>query len=123
MSSKTIKIIAISLMILPALMLLFSAVMKLIGAEPVVVGLTMAGLGKYIVLFGLIELVSVILFLIPKTHKIGFSLLCCYLGGALSIELAGAQFPMAALLLVVLWIGVYLRNKYMFLTSPVASAE
>lgn len=117
MSAKTTRIISIVLMVIPSLMLIMSGVMKLIGAEQVVTGLTKVGLGSYITLFGVIELVAVALFLYPKTYKIGFLLICCYLGGALSIELATAQPPSAAIFLSIVWIGVFLKDKLMFLTS------
>jgi hypothetical protein len=115
MSTKTTRIISIILMGLPALMLIMSAVMKLTGAEQVVNGLTKIGLGSYITLFGIIELISVALFLYPKTYKVGFLLICSYLGGALSIELATAQPPMAAIFLSIVWIAVFLKDKLMFL--------
>lgn len=119
MSTKTTRIISIILMVLPSLMLIMSAVMKLTGAEQVVTGLTKIGLGSYITLFGIIELIAVGLFLYPKTYKIGFLLICCYLGGALSIELATAQPPSAAIFLSIVWIAVFLKDKLMFL-SPSA---
>jgi sorbitol-specific phosphotransferase system component IIC len=120
MSTKTTRIISIILMVLPSLMLIMSAVMKLTGAEQVVTGLTKIGLGSYITLFGIIELIAVGLFLYPKTYKIGFLLICCYLGGALSIELATAQPPSAAIFLSIVWIAVFLKDKLMFL-SPSAT--
>lgn len=116
MSTKTTRIISIILMVLPSLMLIMSAVMKLTGAEQVVTGLTKIGLGSYITLFGIIELIAVGLFLYPKTYKIGFLLICCYLGGALSIELATAQPPSAAIFLSIVWIAVFLKDKLMFLS-------
>lgn len=120
MSTKTTRIISIILMVLPSLMLIMSAVIKLTGAEQVVTGLTKIGLGSYITLFGIIELIAVGLFLYPKTYKIGFLLICCYLGGALSIELATAQPPSAAIFLSIVWIAVFLKDKLMFL-SPSAT--
>jgi len=117
MSAKTTRIISIILMVLPSLMLIMSGIMKLIGAEQVVTGLTKVGLGSYITLFGVIELVAVALFLYPKTYKIGFLLICGYLGGALSIELATAQPPSAAIFLIIVWIAVFLKDKFMFLTT------
>ncbi|MBP8033089.1 MAG: DoxX family protein [Bacteroidia bacterium] len=117
MSTKTTRIVSIVLMVLPSLMLIMSAVMKLTGAEQVVRGLTKVGLGSYIALFGIIELISVALFLYPKTYKIGFLLICSYLGGALSIELATAQPPSAAIFLSIVWIAVFLKDKLMFLTT------
>ncbi len=117
MSTKTKRIISIALMIIPSLMLIMSAVMKLIGAEPIVTGLTKAGLGSYISFLGVIELLSVALFLFPKTYKIGFLLICSYLGGALSIELATAQPPSAAIFLTIVWIAVFLKDKLMFFNT------
>jgi hypothetical protein len=82
----------------------------------VVQGLTKGGLGPYIKFLGTIELLSLALFIYPKTYKIGFLLLCSYLGGAMSIELASGQPPMAAIFLAVIWISVFLRDKLMFLS-------
>lgn len=114
-TTKITQIISIVLMVIPSLMLVMSGVMKLIGAPEVVDGLTKGGLGNYIVLFGLIELLAVALLWIPKTRNIGFFLICSYLGGALSIELAHAQFPAAAVLLTLLWISLFLQNQKLFI--------
>ena len=115
MTQKTSKIISTVLMAIPVLMLVMSGTMKLTGSQQIVEGLSKIGLSRYITLLGIIELVSVGLFVYPATRRIGFLLLCCYLGGALSIELAGGQPPVAAIFLVLLWIGVFLRNKMMFI--------
>ncbi len=123
MSAKTTRIISIVLMVIPSLMLIMSGVMKLIGAEQVVTGLTKVGLSSYISLFGIIELIAVALFLYPKTYKIGFLLICCYLGGALSIELATAQPPSAAIFLSIVWIAVFLKDKLMFLSPSVTESK
>ncbi len=104
-------------MVIPWLMLIMSGIMKVTGAEQIVTGLTKAGLGNFIMLIGIIELVSVALFLYPKTYKIGFLLLCSYLGGALCIELAGGQPPMAAIFIALIWISVFLRDKNMLVVS------
>ncbi|MFN5418264.1 MAG: DoxX family protein [Flavobacteriia bacterium] len=114
-TTKITQIISIVLMVIPSLMLVMSGVMKLIGAPEVVDGLTKGGLGNYIILFGLIELLAVALLWIPKTRNIGFFLICSYLGGALSIELAHAQVPAAAVLLTLLWISLFLHNKKLFI--------
>ena len=123
MSAKTTRIISLVLMIIPSLMLIMSGVMKLIGAEQIVTGLTKVGLGSYISLFGIIELIAVALFLYPKTYKIGFLLICCYLGGALSIELSTAQPPSAAIFLTIVWIAVFLKDKLMFLNSNASESK
>lgn len=104
-------------MVIPSLMLIMSGIMKLSGSEQIVTGLTKAGLGNLIAVIGVIELLSVALFLYPKTYKIGFLLLCSYLGGAMSIELAGGQPPMAAVFIALIWISVFLREKSMLLST------
>lgn len=117
MTTKTTRTISTIVMVIPSLMLLMSSVMKLIGAQQIVDGLTKGGLGNYITLFGLIELTSVALLWIPKTRNIGFFLVCSYLGGALSIELASAQPPSAAILLTMVWIAAFFRDKSLFLPA------
>ena len=114
MSTKVKNIISYVLLALPSIMIVMSAVMKLSGAPQIVEGLTKGGLGAYIKLFGTIELVSVALLFYPKTYKIGFYLLCSYLGGAMSIDLAGGQPPLSAVFITFLWIGVYLKDKANF---------
>ncbi|MFL5764698.1 MAG: DoxX family protein [Bacteroidia bacterium] len=113
--SKATRITAIVLKAIPSLMLVMSAVMKLTHAQAIVEGFSKSNLVNYITLIGLIELTSVILFWIPKTAKLGFLLLCAYLGGAISIELASGQFPGASVFLAIVWISVYLSDRSMFL--------
>ena len=115
--TKATRITSIVLKAIPSLMLLMSAVMKLAHAQAVVDGFSKSSLINFITLIGVIELVSVILFWIPKTEKIGFLLLCGYLGGAISIELASGQAPSAAIFLAVIWVSVYLKDKNMFLKA------
>jgi sorbitol-specific phosphotransferase system component IIC len=115
MSAKTTRLISIILLVISSLMLVMSGVMKLIGSQRIIDGLSKIGLGNYITVFGFIELIAVALLWIPKTRNIGFFLVCSYLGGALSIELATAQPPSAAIILAVFWIAAFLRDKPLFL--------
>jgi hypothetical protein len=115
MSEKIKKIISVVLMVVPSAMIALSGIMKIMHSEKIVEGLSKDGFGPYISLFGIIEIVSVGLFLYPKTYKLGFLLLCCYLGGAFAVELAGSQSPIAAGFLVMLWTGIFLRDSKMFL--------
>ncbi len=117
MTAKTKKISSIVLMAIPSAMIAMSSFMKISGAEQVVQGLTKGGLGSYIVFLGILELISLVLFMYPKTFKIGFLLLSCYLGGAISIELASGKAPMAAVFLALIWISVFLRDSSMFLAD------
>jgi hypothetical protein len=118
MTTKTTRIISIVLMAIPSAMIAMSGIMKLAGSEQIVQGFNKIGLGPYVKILGTVELLSLALFIYPKTYKIGFLLLCSYLGGAMSIELSGGQPPMAGIFLVVIWISVFLRNKQMFVETP-----
>ena len=117
MSSKTQKILAIIFMALPSLILVMSGVMKIMGGEEVVTGLTKAGYGPYITIFGIAEIIFVILFWIPKTYKIGFYFILSYLGGAAAVEIAGGVFPNAMVIIALAWIGFYLKDKGNFVVG------
>jgi hypothetical protein len=117
MNNKITNIISIVLMVLLSLMLASSAFAKFSGSEEVVNGMTAIGLGGVIFIIGAVELLSVILFLVPRTRKVGFLLLLSYLGGAASIELAAGQFPVALVLIAIAWTAVFLRNRSMFLPA------
>jgi hypothetical protein len=115
--SKSTRITAIVLKAIVSLMLVMSSIMKLAHAQAIVEGFSKSNLIHVLSLIGIIELASVILFWIPKTAKLGFLLLCAYLGGAISIELAGAQFPTAAVFMALIWISVFLSNREIFLPA------
>lgn len=121
--SKITRILSILLMAIPSLMLIMSAIMKLSHAPAIVEGFSKSALGNYLTLIGSIELLAVALFLYPKTSKIGFLLLCSYLGGAIAIELSAGKPPMAAVFLTLFWVAVYLRNKWMFVEQPKQGME
>src|SRR5262245_16049388 len=67
---------------LPVLMLLFSAVMKLVNPPPVAEGLKQLGLPESFALkLGVVELCCTLLYIIPRTAVLGAILLTGYLGG------------------------------------------
>jgi DoxX-like family len=98
---------------LPALLLLFSAAMKLMKPAPIVQGFTQMGYQENVILpLGILELACTILYLIPRTAGLGAILLTGYLGGATATHLRiGDPFFMPIILGVVLWGGLYLRNE------------
>ena len=117
MTTKTKKIISIVVGAIPGAMVLMSGVMKLTLNPKMVEGLTQGGFGPYIQLFGAIEIISLILFFVPRTKKIGFYLLISYLGGAMSVELAHGSAPVTVPLLILLWISFFLDDKQNFIKS------
>lgn len=62
-------------------------------------------------LLGLISLICVILYLIPKTSNVGFFLMCSYFGGVIVGELAMGEIPLVGIVLsICLYIGTMLRK-------------
>src|SRR6267154_5632046 len=110
---KAKKIISLVLMVLPALLMIFSALLKFAAAPQIVEGLTKVGFLPNFPLpaLALIEFTSVALFLIPKTWRIGFFLICGYLGGAGVVEIIGHQPPTAFVLHTLIWIGAFLKDQ------------
>jgi hypothetical protein len=111
MNSKTRKIIGWSLSGLVALMLVASATDKIIGSAHALEMAESFGLSatSYAIL-GVIEILSVVLFLIPRTGVLGTLLLASYFGGAIATHLQHQQeilFPMA--IEAVIWIAGILR--------------
>lgn len=105
MTTKTKKIIDLSLTGIVGLIFVGSAMSKFFGGDGAVQMAQDIGLNatnyKFI---GLIELVSIILFLIPRTGVLGTLLLAAYMGGAIAVHLTHGQSVMApAFIEVILW--------------------
>ncbi len=97
---------------LPALMLLFSGVMKLLKPAMVVEGFVHLGYDESIALgLGIVEIVCTVIYLIPQTCVLGAILLTGYLGGATATHVRiGEAFIAPIVLGVLVWGGVYLRD-------------
>ncbi len=69
---------------------------------------------------GILELVCVAVFAIPKTRVLGAGLLTGYLGGAVATEVrvAGPFIP-ALVLGALVWLGLYLRDPKVRAVSPI----
>jgi hypothetical protein len=106
---------------LPALLLLFSAGMKLLRNPQAVQGFATYGYPANAVLgIGLLELVCTVLYLIPRTAVLGAILLTGYMGGATVTHLrAGEPFLVQSLVGVLLWGGLYLRDERLRAILPI----
>jgi hypothetical protein len=101
---------------LVALFLTFDTVIKVLKLAPAVQGTTQLGYPVNTVHWiGLIELVCLALYLVPRTSVLGALLLTGYLGGAIATHvrvgsplLSHTLFPIYVALL--LWGGLYLRE-------------
>ncbi len=99
--------------VLPCLMLLFSASMKFNPGNPdLQKGFEHLGVPVSLAIgLGVLELVCTVVYLIPRTAVLGAILLTGYLGGAILTHLrVGDPYWVQALLGIVLWGGLWLRE-------------
>lgn len=88
-----------------------SGMAKLMQAKPLLESLEKINLQEHILTIGIIEIVCVILYLIPKTSNIGFFLLCSYIGGIIAAEWAMGNPPTIGIVLaIILYVGTMLRK-------------
>lgn len=99
------------LTVLIALALVASASFKLIGGEAMAKGAASMGLSLDTVrIIGLIEIASVILFVIPRTGLLGTLLLAAYLGGAIATHVVHQQSPLSPIIIqCIVWITATIR--------------
>jgi DoxX-like protein len=98
---------------IPVLLMVFSATMKLIKAAPVVQGMPRYGYPEsQIVIIGVLELLSCIVYLIPSTAVLGAILMTGYLGGATAtnFRIGDPSYIMTFLLGVFVWGGLFFRD-------------
>jgi hypothetical protein len=101
---------------LPVLFLLFDTVIHLIKVPPVVEALVQLGYSPTLAqALGVIELVCLALYLVPRTSILGAVLLTGYLGGAIASNLRVGNPLFSHVLFpvyvgVLLWAGLYLRE-------------
>ncbi len=126
MNAKTKNIVGWVLSGLLTVFLVYSGIGKLIGDEMPMTMLRHFGFtDSEITLIGIGEIVSAILFLIPKTSSLGLMLLSAYFGGAIASHMAAApdtsgnemmagiqDYTFAAILLVVIWGIAIFRNPH-----------
>jgi len=109
--SKGRRIAAWILTGLITLLFVSSATFKFLAAPEVVVLFEKWGLRDQLILIGAGELVSVLLFLIPRTNSLGVLLLSAYMGGAIVTHMQnGEPYYGQAVLLLLIWIAGYLRH-------------
>ncbi len=111
MSQKAIKIIGWVLTGILAFIFLGSASSKLIGSEETIKSAAQWGLtATSLRIMGTIELLSIILFAIPRTGLLGTLLLVAYMGGAIAIHLTHALSVVAPVMISSLvWITAAVR--------------
>jgi hypothetical protein len=114
MSTEISKVSKISAWIISGLLtalFLFSAAGKLFLHPEQMAQIHLA---DWRVIIAIGEIVSALLFLVPKTNKLGTVLLSSYLGGAIIIHMTGGMsIMMPSVVLILVWITGILRNPEM----------
>lgn len=108
--------------VMPALVLLLSAGMKLAGADVVREGFAEQGFPEGAALgIGIVELVATVIYLVPRTAVLGAILLTGYLGGAVvtHLRMSDAAYIMPIILGVLLWLGLFLRDPRLRALLPI----
>lgn len=106
--TKTSKIIAWVISGLLTALYLFSASGKLFLHPEQMVQMH---LGDWRIIIAIGEITSALLFLFPKTNKIGTLLLSAYMGGAIIIHMtSGMSIVMPSVVLILVWITGVIRN-------------
>ena len=72
---------------------------------------TIPNIGEITPFIGMLEIICVIIFWIPKISNIGFFLLCSYTGGIIVAEIVASHSPLPGIILAILiYIGTMLRK-------------
>ena len=109
---------------LPVLMLVMSAVMKIMQPPDVVKGFASLGWPVNLAIaLAVVELGCTILYVIPQTAVLGAILLTGYLGGATATHVRiGEPFYAPIILGVVVWLGLFLRDARLRALIPFRSS-
>ena len=105
---------ALAITALPALMLTMSATMKLTQSAQMVemLGGKLGYPAHLLPAIGVLEVLCLALYLIPRTATLGAILLTGYLGGAVATHVrVGDSFVAPILIGVLVWLGLYLRDS------------
>ncbi len=124
--SRRRRLTGVTLSGLAVLFMLLDGVFKLLQAQPVREGMAALGYpGHLAPHLGLVEVVCVALYLVPRTSVLGVVLLTGYLGGAtashvrqLAPLLTHILFP--SYIAALLWGGLYLRDTRLVVLNPLA---
>jgi len=111
---------------LPVLMMVFSTTGKI--ARPPAV---LEGMGKFgwpestLLILAVLELGSVLVYLVPRTAVLGAILMTGYLGGAVAthVRIGDPGWPTALVLGIFVWAGLYLRDERLRALLPLRQSQ
>lgn|SRR5690554_5934586 len=111
MTQKAIKITGWVFTLILGLLFTMSAVVKLTQNEIALAQASNFGITPDTYVFiGLIEIISLILFIIPRTGVLGTLLLAAYMGGAIATHLQHQEpVAVAVVVQVLVWVTAFIR--------------
>ena len=105
--------------VLPCLLLLFSAYMKLSRNPQAVEGFAEFKTPNSLMIVGVLEVAFTLVYLFPRTSVLGATLLTAYLGGATETHLRlGLPLFIPILVGVALWLGLFFRDGRVRALTP-----
>lgn len=110
MKNKTGKIIGWVLTVLVSFVFTGSGLAKLMGGEAAAEIALGVGGGTNVMILGILELLIVVLFLVPRTAFVGLLLMIAYMGGAIAVHFVNHQ-PLATVVIiqVLIWLTGFFR--------------
>jgi hypothetical protein len=100
---KAQKITGYVLSILFSFQILMAGVLKVVGEDAIVERANnIPNWGDKLLFIGVLELVLLALYWIPKTQKLGFYLLCAFVGGFIVAEVAAGTAPIVGIVTAIL---------------------
>lgn len=113
---------------LAVLFMSFDSIVKLVQAPVAVQGSAELGYtGSAVLVLGIIEAITIVLYLVPRTAVLGAVLFTAYFGGAVATHVSHGHplfshtlFPVYAA--VVVWLGLWLRDPRVRAINPLARA-
>jgi len=111
---------------IPVLMMVMSAAMKFAHGPQVVEGMSKFGYPESIILvLGVLEIGSVLIYLIPRTAVLGAILMTGFLGGAIAthVRIGDPGWPTALILGIFVWAGLYLRDERLRALLPLRQSQ
>jgi len=93
------------------IILAISAFVKIFQVRPISDDLQKVGVGKFMILIGVVELSLAILYIARRSLKLSFILLSCFFSGAIATEIShGGNFVVPAMFLALVWVATFLRE-------------
>ncbi len=111
---------------IPVLMMGFGAALAFTRSPQVIEGMNKFGYQESaILLVGVLELGSVVVYLIPRTAVLGAILMTGYLGGAVAthVRIGDPGWPTALILGIFVWAGLYLRDERLRALLPLRQSQ